>query len=184
MTQKTHGKKDKKKDKTEELLCKISELEREIDSLKKERDDLKDRALRARADYENLMKRLERMGEEIRKYGNAQLYMDILSIAEDMERAIEGGKRLRSKAGKELVRGIEMIYRRLMTLLQNNGIRIIEDVGNRFDPNIHEAVMTVEDKKKEDGIIVKCVQRGYMLHDKVLIPSKVIVVRNHGKSGK
>ena len=145
----------------EGLQARIKVLEEEIEDLKSENRELLERALRARADYENLMKRTEQMKEEAQKYGNAQFMLALVRVYEDLERAIAGGRRLRSKLGRELLRGLEMIHDNLGAVLESQGVTAIDDVGTVFDPNLHEAIMTVKDQNKADGTIVQCIQRGY-----------------------
>ena len=143
--------------------------------LEKEKGEYLDQLKRARADYENLQKRIEKEGEDSKRYGNAQLYLELVSVLEDMERAIEGGKGVRARSAKNMLKGLELIHKNFLSMLESKGLQSYEEVGQSFNPMRHEAIMSKADNGVDEDIILKCVNKGYMLHDKILIPAKVIV---------
>jgi len=125
---------------------------------------------RAQADFVNFKRRTEQERGDIVKLANAGLILNLLSVADDMERALEhvSGK----AAGSKWVDGIVLIYRKFMSILEANGVSQMKALGEQFDPNMHEAAAHVEG---EDGRIIDVVQKGYMLNDRVLRPARVSV---------
>jgi molecular chaperone GrpE len=125
---------------------------------------------RAEADLQNYKRRTEQEREELRRFGNVSIIINLLPILDDFERAFASlDSRL---AGLSWFDGIYLIYRKLQQLLENAGVRPIEAEGQAFDPRFHEAVAHVEG---EEGKVVGVVQRGYTLHERVLRPAMVLV---------
>ncbi len=125
---------------------------------------------RAEADFQNYKRRAEQEREELRRYGNVSVIINLLPVLDDFERAFSS---LDSHlAGLSWFDGILLIYRKLRQLLENAGVRPIETEGQAFDPRYHEAVAHVEG---EEGKVISEVQRGYKLHDRVLRPAMVVV---------
>ena len=125
---------------------------------------------RAEADLQNLKKRSEHERDETRRYASASIIINLLPIVDDFERAFSS---LDSHiAGMTWFDGVRLIYRKLLMTLENAGVRPIQSEGEAFDPRFHEAVAHVEG---EEGKVVSEVQRGYMLHDRVLRPAMVAV---------
>jgi len=125
---------------------------------------------RAQADFINYKRRAEQEKEEIRKFANTVLMLNLLSILDDLERALAATPD--DLAELSWVEGIRLIGRKLRANLEAQGLSQIEALGELFDPNFHEAVR--QDKGK-DGIVVEEVQKGYKLHDRVIRPAKVVV---------
>ena len=125
---------------------------------------------RAEADFQNYKKRTDQERDELRRFGNVSLIINLLPVIDDFERAFSS---LDSHlAGLSWFDGIYLIYRKLSQLLENAGVRPIESEGQPFDPRFHEAVAHVEG---EEGKVLSEVQRGYKLHDRVLRPAMVVV---------
>ena len=125
---------------------------------------------RAEADFQNYKKRTDQEREELRRFGNVSLIINLLPVIDDFERAFSS---LDSHlAGLSWFDGIYLIYRKLIQLMENAGVRPIESEGQPFDPRLHEAVAHVEG---EEGKVLSEVQRGYKLHDRVLRPAMVVV---------
>jgi molecular chaperone GrpE len=125
---------------------------------------------RAEADFQNYKRRTEQEREDNRRFAGLSLIMNLLPIVDDFERAfasIDSGL-----AGLTWLDGLRLIHRKMLALLDNAGVKAIEADGQPFDPRIHEAVAHVEG---EDGRVLSEVQRGYMLHDRVLRPAMVVV---------
>lgn len=135
-----------------------------------------DRWLRASAELENYKKRIEKEKAEYLKYANESLIKELLSTVDDLERAIEHaqGKKTASEA---LTEGVEMVLKNLTDCLAKFGLTPIKTVGERFDPNLHEAVMVKEDPEKEENTILSCLQKGYVLKGRVIRPAIVEVSR-------
>ncbi|MFA5375300.1 MAG: nucleotide exchange factor GrpE [Dehalococcoidia bacterium] len=125
---------------------------------------------RSQADFANYKRRTEQEREAIIKLANAGLILNLLSVVDDMERALDhvSGK----TAGAKWVDGIVLIYRKFMAILEANGVSEIKALEAQFDPNLHEAAAHVEG---EDGKVVAVIQKGYMLNDRVLRPARVTV---------
>jgi molecular chaperone GrpE len=129
---------------------------------------------RAEADFQNYKRRAEQDRDELRRFGNVSLIINLLPVLDDFERAF--GSLDARLAGLSWFDGIYLIYRKLQQLLENAGVKPIVTEGQAFDPRYHEAVAHVDG---EDGKVLSEVQRGYKLHDRVLRPAMVVV----GKGG-
>ena len=125
---------------------------------------------RAQADFINYKRRSEQEKGEISKLANATLMLNLLPVFDDLERAFASLPT--SLAGFTWVDGIMIIYRKMEAALKAHGLSGIEATGHKFDPNLHEAVM-YEDG--EEGMVIKELQKGYKLHDRVLRPTMVTV---------
>ena len=125
---------------------------------------------RAQADFANYKRRTEQERGDIVKLSNAGLILNLLSVVDDIERALDhvSGK----LAGSKWVDGIVLIYRKFMSILEANGVSEMKALGEQFDPNLHEAALHVEG---ENGRVIAVVQKGYMLNDRVLRPARVSV---------
>ena len=138
-----------------------------------ESDDLRkaqDRYMRTLADFENYRKRSEREKDDFRKYAIANLLRDVLPVLENFDRALE-----HAEGGDDFHKGVLMIYKQLFDVLQKWGLKPIEEVGVRFDPNIHEAVIREEDPSVPSHTVTATLQKGYFLHDRLLRPALVKV---------
>ncbi|MCF3941815.1 nucleotide exchange factor GrpE [Oceanobacillus sp. APA_J-5(13-2)] len=144
----------------------------ELAALQKEKDDLYDRILRLQAEYDNFKRRSQKEKEAERKYKAQDLVNDLLPVLDNFERALQVEQ---TEATSNLIEGISMVYRQLQDALTNNGVEVIDTEGKEFDPNLHHAVMQVEDENHESNHIVEELQKGYMLKDRVIRPSMVKV---------
>ena len=125
---------------------------------------------RAQADFVNYKKRIEQDREEFSKFANSTLILSLLPVLDDLERASAAIPRRQDKL--PWAEGIRLVERKLRTSLEAQGLTPIKAAGEPFDPNYHEAVR--QDKGAE-GMVIEEVRRGYMLHDKVLRPTMVVV---------
>ena len=143
--------------------------EAEADGLKKQYDELYDKHLRTLAEYENYKRRTQKEKDE--KYVNAQAdtVSKLLPVLDNLERA------LATEESSPFKDGIEMIVKQLLETLEKMGVSEIEAVGAQFDPNLHSAVMHIEDEEQGENVIVEQFQKGYMLKDKVIRYSMVKV---------
>lgn len=131
---------------------------------------------RAEADFQNFKKRSEQERDELRRFSSGALIINLLPIVDDFERAfasIDSGL-----AGLTWLDGLRLIYRKLVMLLETAGVKAIQADGQPFDPRYHEAVAHIDG---EEGKVLSEVQRGYMLHDRVLRPAMVVVGRGTGQ---
>ena len=125
---------------------------------------------RTQADFVNFKRRTEQERAEVNNYANSALILNLLPVLDDLERALE---HISEEAeGSAWVDGVKLIYKKLKTTLEAQGLAEIEAEGEDFDPNFHEAVMCVEG---EDGKVIEEIQKGYKYRDRVIRPSKVKV---------
>ena len=155
-------------------------------SLDRELADMKDRLLRALADMENMRKRTEREVADARVYGISAFARDILGVADNMHRAMAAlDNELRSKADeglKALLDGVELTERELINALEKNGVKRIDPLGQKFDPNRHQAMFEIEDASVPPGTVVQVMQAGYLIADRVLRPALVAVAKGGVKA--
>lgn len=147
---------------------------------------LKDKLLRTLADMENLRRRTEREVADARVYGISSFARDILGVADNFRRALDAvGPDLRTASDsgiKALLEGVELTERELLKSLEKNGIRKIEPLGEKFDPNIHQAMYEVPDASVPAGSVVQVVQPGYLIGERVLRPAMVGVSKGGPKT--
>jgi len=154
---------------------------------KREAAEFKDKLLRTLAEMENLRRRTEREVTDARVYGIASFARDVLAVADNMHRALEAiGPELREQGDakvKVLIEGVELTERELLKSLEKNGVRKFSPQGEKFDPNVHQAVYEVPDADVPPGHVAQVIQAGYMIGDRVLRPAMVAVAKA-AKSGK
>jgi molecular chaperone GrpE len=152
----------------------------------RETAELKDKLLRTLAEMENLRRRTEREVADARTYGIANFARDVLTVADNMERALQAlDDELREKADasiKALLDGVELTERELLKALEKHGIKRIEPVGEKFDPNFHQAMYEVPDASVPSGHVVQVVQPGYVIGERVLRPALVGVSKGGPKT--
>lgn len=143
--------------------------------------EYKDKVLRTLAEMENLRRRTEREVADARTYGVAGFARDVLQVADNMHRALEAiGPELREQADakvKALIEGVELTERELLKMLERNGVRKFSPQGEKFDPNVHQAMYEVPQSDLPPGHVAQVIQAGYMLGDRVLRPALVGVVK-------
>src|SRR5260221_14176127 len=146
-------------------------------SLDRELADTKDRLLRTLADMDNMRKRTEREVADARVYGISTFARDILGVADNMHRAMQAlDDELRAKADeglKALLEGVELTERELMNVLEKHGVKRIEPLGQKFDPNRHQAMYEIEDLSVPAGSVIQGMQAGYLIGDRMLRPALV-----------
>lgn len=153
-----------------ELLEKLAAKEQEL-------EDLNQRVLRVAADFENFRKRTKKEKEDLIKYGNEKLIINLLPVIDNFQRAIDVKET--SEEIKGFLEGMEMIYRQFMQVLADAGLEAIEAVGKPFEPEKHEAVMQAEDNSVEDNTVLEDFRTGYLFKDKVIRASMVKVAKNN-----
>jgi molecular chaperone GrpE len=151
--------------------------EDQMAALAREAADYKDRLLRSLAEMENLRKRTERQVADARDYGIAAFARDILAVADNMERALgalDADLREKADAGtKALLDGVELTERELLKVLEKHGVKKFDPLGEKFDPNLHQAMYQVPDPSRPAGTVAQVVQPGYMIGDRMLRPALV-----------
>jgi molecular chaperone GrpE len=142
----------------------------ERDQLLADKTELQDRLLRARAEFDNARRRAERERSDFLQFAAMDLVRDILPVLDDFERALKV-----ETADKEYAKGVELIYNRLSETLKKMGLEPLDTIGQKFDPNLHQAVERVENHDAADQTILGEFQRGYNFRGKLLRPAMVRV---------
>jgi molecular chaperone GrpE len=154
-------------------------------ALEREHADMKDRLLRTLAEMENLRKRTEREVADSRLYSVSSFARDVLNVADNMRRALDAvPPELRASAEasvKALIDGVDLTERELLKALEKNGIRQFSPQGEKFDPNLHQAMFEVPDPTVPAGSVVQVVQPGYMIGERILRPALVGVSKGGPK---
>lgn len=150
----------------EELQAKIQELEAKL-------EEEENRFLRLRADFDNLRRRSQLDREAAEKYRAQKLLTDLLPVLDNLERALQ--VEVASEDAVSLYKGIEMVYRTFIEATKQEGLEAIAAEGVAFDPTVHQAVMQESNSDKESGIVLRELQKGYKLKDRVIRPSMVSV---------
>ncbi len=143
-----------------------------ISDLEKNLEKLKDEKLRLLADMENLRKRSEKERSDSLKYGSANLAREMLSVGDNLSRALdnipEDGKD--NEHISNLIDGLKMVQKEFFSILEKNGVEKIDALNKKFDHNYHQAMMEIESEEQE-GIVIKEIQTGYIMHDRLLRPT-------------
>ncbi|MEX0841840.1 MAG: nucleotide exchange factor GrpE [Xanthobacteraceae bacterium] len=151
----------------------------------RENAELKDKLLRTLAEMENLRRRTEREVADARLYGIASFARDVLDLADNMHRALEAARQElpgSSDPGvKTLLEGVELVERELLKTLQRNGVRKFDPRGEKFDPNMHQAMYEVADESSPAGAVAQVLQPGYMIGERILRPALVAVAKGGAK---
>lgn len=150
----------------EQLTAKITELEVKL-------QEEENRYLRLRADFDNMRRRSQMDREAAEKYRAQNLLTELLPVIDNLDRALQ--VEVSSDDAVSLYKGIEMVYKTLIDATKKEGLELIPAEGEAFDPNVHQAVMQESDSEKETGIVLRELQKGYKLKDRVLRPSMVSV---------
>lgn len=153
----------------------IIRLKTELESKDKLIQDHIDRVKRLQADFDNFRRRTRQEKEELSGFVIQNLIKELLPLLDNFERALAADTSVDHSSFKN---GIDMIYKQLFSILEKNGLETIQAVGEKFDPNFHEAVMRVADDTKEDDTVAEELQRGYLVSGRVVRPSMVKVVGN------
>jgi len=156
-------------------------MAQELNGLRAEVEALKDRSLRALAEVENVRKRLERERDEARTYSVTRFARDILTVADNLNRALAAfpaeARARADESVKAVLDGVEATARELAAALARHGVKPIEAEGQRFDPNLHQAIAEVPAKDAAPGTVVNVVQTGYTIGDRLLRPAMVTVAK-------
>lgn len=157
----------------------VAELEAEVAGLR-------DQLLRALAEAENTRRRAERDRQEAAKYGSVPLARDLLTVADNLRRALDSVpdalRKDEATGGKNLVEGVELIERELLAAFTKQGIDKIEPLGEPFDHAFHQAMFEIEDKDQPAGTVVQLMQPGYRLYDRLLRAAMVGVSKGGPKA--
>lgn len=143
------------------------------EGLQADLDRFRDLALRSQADFENYKKRSAREKEEAIKYANSSLLEKLIAIVDNFELGLEAARAEGEKS--PVFSGMNMVLKQLMDFLTDSGLQPIDATGQKFDPNLHEAIAHEPSDKFPEGIVVRQTRRGYKMKDRLLRPSSVVV---------
>jgi molecular chaperone GrpE len=159
----------------------INELKAKVE---KAEDDAKinyDRFLRVSAEFENYKKRTARETDEFRKYANESLINQILPVIDNLERAVQASKE-KEKNNGPLINGVVLTLNEIHKVLEKFNIKPFSSIGEAFDPNFHQAMMQADSDEHPDNTVLQELQRGYMIHNRLLRPAMVVVSKQKEKS--
>ncbi len=161
------------KEAAEVVLDDLESLRKRVETAERERDQFLGLLQRTRADFENYQKRIQRDLVQERRYAAGPLALDLLPAIDNLERAVAAAK----QAGETgpLVQGVVMVQQQVLELLRRYGITGIEAEGQAFDPNLHQAVMQQPAADKAPNTVLQVHEQGFMIHDRVLRPARVVV---------
>tara|TARA_B100001250_G_scaffold320573_1_gene283486 strand:- start:82 stop:708 length:627 start_codon:yes stop_codon:yes gene_type:complete len=147
--------------------------------------ELEEKLVRQYAEMENQRRRYEKERDDAFEYGGFSFAKETLNLIDNLERSkttIEKDESIKnSEAHKKIINHLEIIYKDMITILKKNNIYPIESIGKKLDPNLHQAMMEIEDKDKENGVIIQEIQKGFMMKDRLLRPSLVAVSKKVDK---
>jgi molecular chaperone GrpE len=157
-----------------------SSLENELGALEKQLAEMKDNWLRALAESENLRRRAHKEKEDALKYGAVNFGRDIVTVADNLHRALQSCPLTEELPAniKALISGVEMTAKELLSTFEKHGIRRLSPMGERFDPNFHQAIFEIETNEQPAGVVMQVLQDGYVMHDRLLRPAMVGVAKN------
>ena len=157
-----------------EEMAEIDDEALELESLRAERDEYKDRFMRALADAENARKRADKDRREAQQYGGTRIARDLIPVYDNLQRALNAAHEDPSDASAALIEGVELTLRELLTVFEKHGVtRISPEVGDRFDPKMHEAMFEAPVPGTTAGDILQVSAEGFMLYDRLLRPAQV-----------
>ena len=154
----------------------LTELHQQLEEKTQEAAENYARLLRLAADMENLKKRQERERADLLQFANENLVKELLPVVDNLERALDHGRQL--SAPEALLEGIERVYQGFLKALERFGVTPFDSVGQNFDPAFHNAMMQEEAPDVPDGSVIKELQKGYLMNQRLLRPAMVVVARN------
>ena len=147
--------------------------------------DLEEKIVRQYAEMENQRRRYEKEKDDAFEYGGFAFAKETLNLIDNLERSkvtLQNDEELKNSKGFEkIISHLDIIYKDMISILKKNNIFPIEAIGKKLDPNLHQAMMEIEDESKESGIILQEIQKGFMMKDRLLRPSLVGVSKKSGK---
>lgn len=154
---------------------KLEEKEEIISNLNKAIDEAKNNTLRAQAELVNYRKRKDAEVSDLLKYANADFAKELIVVVDNFERAIKMSLESNSEELKKYMEGYNLTYTNLISILNKFGISEINRLGEKFDPNLEQALLTDHDESKDDDVVTEVLLKGYMLKDRVIRPASVKV---------
>ena len=152
----------------------LKETQAELETAKQETKETYDRFLRVSAEFENYKKRSAREMDDFRKYANQSLIKEMLAVVDNLERALNSSNGSSSN-DKCMADGVNLTLKEILKVFEKFNVKPIESIGQPFDPTFHQAMMQEETDEHPENTIITELQKGYMIHDRLLRPSMVVV---------
>ena len=159
-----------------EMQVEANESDQKLATLNEELTKTKDALLRTAADFDNFRKRQRREMDDMKKYAAEKVLLELLPALDNLQRALAAAGQSNAES-KSLVDGVKMVAEQFRSALENQGLKAYVSVGQKFDPQKHEAISEREQEGTEAGTVVEEFQKGYMLHDRVARPAMVVVAK-------
>ncbi len=168
-----------KKDQDLKSESQNKQAKEEVSTPENKISELEDKVVRLYAEMENQRRRYEKEKEDALEYGGFSFAKEALNLIDNLERSkatIEKDESIKnSEAIKKIINHLDIIYKDMMSIFKKNNINPIESIGKKLDPNLHQAMMEIEDKNQENGIILQEIQKGFMMKNRLLRPALVAV---------
>ncbi len=161
----------------------LNDLAEQLKHKEQEAQENSERLLRVSAEFENYKKRASREMDEFRKFSNQSLIKEMLSVVDNLELAMSSTNG-HEAIDKGLLEGLEMTHREILKVFEKFDVKPISASGQPFDPTYHEAVMQEETDELPENTVVSELQKGYLIHDRLLRPSMVVVAKSKKKSNE
>jgi molecular chaperone GrpE len=165
---------DPKKEESGQTIAPLKDMEEKVESLKKEAAENHDRLLRVAAEFENYKKRNAREMNDFRKFANESFVKAMLPVVDSLDLAIASASN-DQQANSSVVEGVTMTLKEIYKVFEQFGVRPIESIGKTFDPVFHQAMMQEETEVYPENTVSRELQKGYMIHDRLLRPAMVVV---------
>lgn len=162
-----------KKDKVK-IVDHLKEMETRLESVEQEAKEAHDRFLRVSAEFENYKKRSAREMDEFRKFANESLIREMLTVVDNLERALNSSNN-DNQANSHIAEGVDMTLKEILKVFEKFYVKPIEALGKPFDPNFHQAAMREETNERPENTVLNELEKGYMIHDRLLRPAMVVV---------
>lgn len=156
--------------------------EAELKAAEQKADEYYDRLLRASAEFDNYKKRTTREMRDVVRYANEKLLKELLSVADNLERAITSAQ-LDNAEDDALLEGVRLTLNEIEKILERHNVQPVKALGEPFDPNFHQAMMQAESEDQPVNTVIEEMQKGYVLHDRLLRPAMVVVSKAKSKDG-
>lgn len=173
---------DSEKENYKEAIDPVKEREEKIDVLEKEAKESYDRFLRVSAEFENYKKRAGREMEDFRKYANEALLKEFLPIVDNLELAVHSVNN-DNHVNNSIIKGVDLTLKEILKIFEKFNVKTIDSLQKSFDPVYHQAVLQEETEEHQDNVVIKELQKGYMIHDRLLRPAMVVVSKAKKKQG-
>lgn len=159
------------------LSVELQDLKGVYEAKLKEFDELSEQSLRLQAEFENFRRRSLKEKQESFKFGHQNLVKDLLSAVDNLERALEHGAQNAGPEVRGILDGVELVHREFLGALAKHGVKEVEAEGKLFDPADHEAMGQVPNTEVPPNTVLQVLQKGYVIHDRMLRPARVIISR-------